>query len=91
MLRDTILDAIQKYVPMKICKKKENLPSMTAEISKLITKRDILFKKRAKVKKNCEQSRVSYQNLDRKLRDLKSTIQKKLPVAKYWSTLSPDA
>ncbi len=88
MLRDTILDAIQKYVPMKICKKKENLPSMTAEISKLIMKRDILFKKRAKVKKNCEQSRVSYQNLDRKL---KSTIQKKLPAAKYWSTLSPDA
>ncbi len=84
MFRDTILDAIHKYVPMKTSKKKENLPYMTAEISKLIKKRDRVFKKRAKAGKNFEQSRVRYQNIDRKMRDLKSTIQKKLR-ASYWT------
>ncbi len=51
MFRDSILDAIHKYVPIKTSKKKENLQYMTAEISKLIKKRDIVFKKRAKARK----------------------------------------
>ncbi len=69
MCRDTSLDAIQKYVPMETYKENENLPYMTAEISKLIKKRDRVFKKRAKSECTLsKQSRVSYQHLDRNLR-----------------------
>ncbi len=57
---------------------------MAVELSKLIKKGDRMFRKKTKPRTNFEQSRVSYQNLDRKLRDLKSTIQQK-HCAAYWT------
>ena len=38
MFKDTVTDAVMKYIPTKMIKAKDNLPYMTAEISKLIKK-----------------------------------------------------
>ncbi len=57
---------------------------MTAEISRLIERRDRALKKRHKAQKNFEYSfTVNYNNLDKNVRDLKALMQTKLRL-EYW-------
>ena len=77
-------DAMDKYIPTKICKSREQLPYMTPDIVKLIKKRNRLYKKRQRAKKNFEYSTVGYQRLDTKIKDLRKEIQKKTRRA-YWN------
>ena len=51
-------DAMDKYIPTKICKSREQLPYMTPDIVKLIKKRNRLYKKRQRAKKNFCQSNI---------------------------------
>ncbi len=83
MFKDTITEAIKKYVPFRTCKSKESLPYMTTEIAKLIRKRDRAFKQRKKGQRNFQQSTAGYQTVDQKVKELKKEIQKKLRTA-YW-------
>jgi len=52
-------DAMDKYIPTKICKSREQLPYMTPDIVKLIKKRIRLYKKRHRAKKNFEYSQLA--------------------------------
>ena len=84
MFKNAVADAAAKYIPSKTCKSREQLPYMTRELVKLIRKRDRIYKKRQRAKRNFECSTAGYQNTDKKLRDIKKEIQKKLRQA-YWN------
>ena len=84
MFKDAITKAAQKYIPSKICKKRDRLPYITPEIVKLIKRRDRVYKKRQRAKRNFNHSATGYQNADKKLKQLKKEIQTKLRQA-YWS------
>ena len=84
MFKNAVADAAAKYIPSKTCKSREQLPYMTRELVKLIRKRDRIYKKRQRAKWNFECSTAGYRNTDKKLRDIKKEIQKKLRQA-YWN------
>ena len=84
MFKDAITKAAQKYIPSKICKKRDRLPYITPELVKLIKRRDRVYKKRQRAKRNFNHSATGYQNADKKLKQLKKEIQTKLRQA-YWS------
>ena len=83
MFKEAVTSAVKKFVPSKICKKRERLPYMTSEIVKLIRRRDRTYKKRQKARRNFDRSSAGYQNADKKLKLLKKEIQTKLRQA-YW-------
>ena len=66
MFRETIKQAIEQHIPIKLCKTKDNIPYMTADISRLIKRRDRAFKKCCKSQKNFKYSTVNYISLDKK-------------------------
>ena len=82
--KGTLHSLIEKIVPCKSAKSKDMLPYITPEINRLIKKRDRLFKKRRQAQRNFENSTLYYKNLERKHKELKATIQRKLRQA-YWS------
>ena len=83
MFKEAVTSAVKKFVPSKICKKRERLRYMTSEIAKLIRRRDPTYKKRQKARQNFDRSSPGYQNADKKLKLLKKEIQTKLRQA-YW-------
>ncbi len=68
---------MQKHIPTKTCKPKDNLLYITSEIKKLIKKQDKAFKTRQKAQMNLQYSTPNYQTLDHKVKELKRQIQKK--------------
>jgi hypothetical protein len=84
MFRDALQAGIKNHIPMKTCKKKDNLPYINSEIKKLIKKRDRAYKQRKKAQRNFEHSMPHYEDKDKKYKDLKHLVQKKLRDA-YWN------
>ncbi len=71
---------IQKHIPSKVSKTKDNLPA----IDKLIKRRDRAYKKIKKAQHNFEYSTKNYQNLGQKFKELKKEMQTKMRRA-FWS------
>jgi hypothetical protein len=82
--RDALQQGIKTHIPTKTCKKKDSLPYMNKELERLIKRRDRMYKKRKKAQRNFEYSTTNYQDQDRKYRDLKHQVQKKMREA-YWN------
>ena len=74
---------MDKYIPSKVCMKRDRLPYMTREIHRLINRKNRAHKQRKKAQRNSASPSAHIKNLDKKVRDLKYNIQKKMRQA-YW-------
>ena len=81
--KNTTLAMMDKYIPSKVCKKRDKLPYMTGEIHRLINRKNRAHKQRKKAQRNSASPYARIKNLDKKVRDLKNNIQKKMRQA-YW-------
>ena len=78
-----ILAMMDKYIPSKVRKKCDRLPYMTKEIHRLTNRKNRAHKQWKKAQRNFATPSVRIKNLDKKTRDLKHNIQKKMRQA-YW-------
>ena len=81
MFKKAIQDGVQKHIPQKTCKHKNNLPWITPSIKRLIKQRDRtnIKRKRARERSVVGASRL----LDQKMRELKRKIQRESRI-QYW-------
>ena len=73
-----------KFTAHRASNVKDSSKAGTPKIVKLIKRRDRVYKKRRRAKRNFNHSATGYQNADKKLKQLKKEIQTKLRQA-YWS------
>ncbi len=83
LFKITMLDAIDKHIPSKMCKKKDSLPYINKDIRRMVRKRDKVYDKMKNMQRDLDCSTDQYQALVEKFKLLKSTIQRCTRKA-YW-------
>ena len=81
-LKESINKGINKYIPHKTCKSKDNLPWITPKIRKMIKKRDKLSMKKKSLGNS--QRGSDLKKITNKIKDLKRSLQSETRRA-YWS------
>ena len=74
---------MDKYIPSKVCEKRDRLPYMTKEIHRLMNRKNRAYKQRKKAHRNSASPSGCIKNVDKKVKHLKHNIQKKMRQA-YW-------
>ena len=83
MFKDAITEGMLQHIPTKMLKIKDSLPYITPEITKLIKRRDRLYKNKKKKQRHFDWSTPSHRSIEEKLRNIKREIQLKSRRA-YW-------
>ena len=81
--KDTILEGMRKFIPVRRIKANTNLPYITADIRKLIRRRDRLYDKIKKARRNASRHEHAA-SLHSRYKDLKRDIQNRIRTS-YWS------